>query len=290
MQNPSPSKYLADLDFTAPADLAIAFEFVRKWPKLRSISHEAMAESVAIVRHFQPLFSRQPETPDTRCAVIDFLWALGGSEPGGMPNSLRPLAPREWLCVFREAHRRGNIGPVAFGAAFGHLMVHAGGNGAPGLPAHSPEARRVMLQDGRVASPLGVMTDQERAAFAALPDTVTIWRGGSLAPGETLAHRAHGFHWALERQTSLGFMKGRNAERTLIALERWRGAGAGATEGLGDLLGRPFLLRVDAPKSAVLAYKNSGSCGELVELFMDFDRLPAAGFVDVTPNEYRWAA
>lgn len=289
MQKLSPSKYLADLDFTRPADLAMAFELLRTWPILRPISLDAMAESTAIVRHFHPMIF-QAEGPETRLAVIGLLLTLGGSEPCSKSDAHDPLAPREWLYVFREAHRRGNIGPVAFGAAFGHLMVHAGGNGAPGLAAHSPEARRVMLQDGRLASPLGVMTDEERAAFAALPDTVTIWRGGSLAPGDALAHRANGLHWALDEQTSLTYMRGRNAERTLIALDHWHGSGPRPANDLGELLGMPFLLRADAPKSALLAYKNSGSAGQLVELFVDFERLPADSVVDVTPSEYRWAA
>lgn len=275
--------FFAQLDLTKSVDLAIAFHHFRNWPAVAPLNETAFARDLEIIEYHRPLIFGQPDDDMTARLVTEFLWELGGSEPGNTPESQRPLAPREWLCVFREAMDRGNIGPVGFGAAFGFLMVLTDGNGAPGLPADSIEARRLMLGDAKRSSPLGLMDGYERAALAELPDTVTLWRGGSLAPGEPLSARANGVHWALDRDYALTYMKGRNAERTQIAL-RQRGTP------LWNALGRPFLLKTVAPKDVVLAYRAAGVDRSQVEVLVDFDELSTSEIQNVTPEAYRWAA
>lgn len=284
MQNPLIDTFISQLDLTHPGDLSLAFHFARHWPATPPLLEPEHSRQAAVLRQFAPRIFGQPDRSGT-CALVEWLLLeLGGTKASdNNPEAEVPLAPREWLCVFREAFARGDIGPVAFGAAFGFLVVRTAGNGAPGFRADSLEARRVMLGDARLASPLGVMDDHERAALASLPDTVTLWRGGSLAPGERLSHRANGLHWALDRDYALLYMRGRNAVLALAARDQ-------TVTPLWDALGRPFLLTVEAPREMLLAYKAAGIDRSCVEVFVDFDRLPAPMIHDVTPTEYRWAA
>ena len=71
-----------------------------------------------------------------------------------------------------------------------------------------------------------LMNEEERAAYAALPDEFEVWRG-------CYAANAHGLSWSLERST---------AER-FPTLHRYRGEG------------RPMLIRARARKAEVAAIK-----------------------------------
>lgn len=321
MQNLSPSKYLADLDFTGPYDLAVGFELLRDWPRPQPISAKKMDDSIETVRFFHPLIFNAPDTELTATYVRDFVTELGGAWPSDHPRfPNKPKAPRSWLILFRSAFERGQLSPIAMGAAFTFLMRREGIWTAE-FPRHTAEAKRVMLSDLHKSSPLGLMDDEQRAALSDLPETVTIYRGGRGELGGFPHDNAQSVFWALDEWLAAKYMRARGAERTVksltTALNSTLSEGHRSLEALTlgpqatrlpprrvqeaprDMLaelGAPFLLRTAVPKELILAYNDSmrlpiaGKLIPHIEVLVDFDKITPEMIEDVTPEEYRWAA
>jgi hypothetical protein len=296
MQHAPPSAVLEQLDLSNPADLLIAFHHTANWPRVVPLDSEAARYPLEVLYAASPFGA--PDDESTPALVARFLWELGGKRPAGR-NTTAALAPRAWLAVFRAAFERDLIGPVALGAAFRFLMVQAEGNGAPGLPADSLEARRLILEDARRASPVRLMNEAERQALADMPETVTLYRGGRGHFGETTLQRARGLHWAVDRSIAMNYLGGRGYQRSQTAMQSViRGfsafsvppAFAGKVANLSDELGQPFLLRASVPRALILAYIAAGVDRQAIEVFVDFGRLESAMIKDVTPDKYKWAA
>lgn len=302
MQTPSLSGLLESLDLFDPSDLLAAFHATKHWPKAAPSDDADAAHMRECLDFWIMMVAGGIETPETADDVLTFLYDAGGHAPGNTPGSIRPLAPRQWLAVFREAFRQGVIGPIALGAALRLLLVQTGGNGAPDHPPHSIEGRRVMLADLRAASPVGIMKPDERDVLAALPDTVTIWRGGRGKFGETPMDRAASLHWALDRDYAMTYLRGRGAERTMTSLRGFGlrfqssflaaqlGSPVAAPRTLAENLGQPYLLRAEVPKALVLAYIAAGVARDQVEVLFDFQRVTPEIVADVTPKDWTWAA
>lgn len=300
MTNVNISSFFDDLDLTNPDDLVWGFLVAQYWPENPPIDEDSSARMLAAADEFAPLIFGVPDNQSTIENVQLFVMLLGGYDLKGEVTT--PRAPREWLHVFREAHARGVIGPVAFGAAFRFFMVRAGGNGAPALPADSLAARRQALHDIRSACPTGLMTDAERATLAALPEVVPLYRGGRSDCGLAPIDQAKALHWALDREYAAGYMRGRGHQRTVQTINRMLSNVTAFAAGLpafaprapragqSELQGTPFLIEARVPKPLVLAYFATGVGGALIELLVDFDKLTPDMLRDVTPAGYRWAA
>lgn len=297
MKNIDLSGFFDQLDLTNSADLAIAFHHLKRWPETEPLNEEAFTRDYEIIEGYRPLIFGARDHESTCVVIHALLWKLGGHRALTTPGVLIPQAPREWLHVFREAHARGVIGPVAFGAAFRFLMVLTTGNGAPEFAPDSQEARCQALNDIRLAAPLGLMEPDERAALASLPDIVTIYRGGRGDFGIAPSEHAKGLHWALDREYAAEYLRGRGHNRTMQAipnaLNNIRLLAAGTRTPGADLiaaLGAPFLIRADVPKQIVCAYFCTGPDGKHLEVLVDFEKLTPDMIEDVTPERYRWAA
>lgn len=288
---------LSDLNLSDPSDFLVALRLVETWPAPGQFTAERFEHDFPVVETLHPeVFNLRG-----RQASVDATWALlellgGTRNQHGMTLS---DARKEWLAVFRAAFDQGLINPIVFGAAGSFLLTIAHGNAAVPHAAHSAPARQTLLADVRRASPLGLMSAEERRLRRELPDTVTIYRGGRTdAGGDGLLSRASaGMHWALTPEWARSYMRGRGHQQTvaairnaslgLLAAHRF---GAAQGPSLDHALGQPFVIRADVPKDLVLAYCVRGVDGEAPELLIDFERLAPDMLQDVTPHPYRRAA
>jgi hypothetical protein len=294
--------FFDQLDLTDDVDLHIAFHNLRHYPKLTPMDTESSIEAIDTIQQFGlPVFG-QPDGPDTTAAVRQFILQLGGVTPAPDPDHPKatiPKAPRTWLHVFRVAFERGDIGPIAFGAAYRFFTVCTEGNGAPTLEPDSMAARYMLLDDVRRASPLGLMDADERKVLADLPATVELWRGGRGNRGETPLDRAQGQWWALDREYALNYLFRRGRSRSVkTVLEGLQGLSMFSVghpliprkRSTREALGEPFLVKAMVPREMVMAYFMAGASRQCVELIVDFEQLTPEMVVDATPEEFRFAA
>jgi hypothetical protein len=281
---------LKTLDLTDSRDLLIAFHHFRHWPAIKPIDPEAAVPDYLLIERFLPEVFGVPDTPQSGEAVRNFLFGAD--------------APREWLCVFREAFEQGLIGPIGFGAAVHYLIAVADcgarirmGNATPGLIVGSEASRRAILADALRASPAGLMRPHERTKLAEQPDTLTVWRGGCYGPGDTAFQRAQSLHWVNDPDAALTWLRARFAlalldrRNALQAHLRDLQAGRPPALNLTSMLpSGSFLLRADVPKDLVIAYLSPVPDEILAEVWIDFEKLDPGMVRDVTPKEYRLAA
>ncbi|RYF49377.1 MAG: hypothetical protein EOO38_08055 [Cytophagaceae bacterium] len=287
--HPDISAFFNDVNFNKSADLALAFHHFRHWPNAVPLNEEGFARDFEILEIYRALVFR-PDGSSTREFVHDFLWEIGGNEPSGLDGCIQSAAPREWLCIFREAFARGKIGPVGFGAAFRFLIVGCGGNGATGYPASSLRARRMMLNDARKAAPSGMMSSDECEIHASLPDMVTIWRGSSERGDRSALAQAQGLHWALSVEIAARYAHGRTIQSQAASIVTPQSLSIFFSSAHANILcrqlgkpmvpapvniftGKPRLITAHVPKELVLAYAASGVERQFIELFVDFERL-----------------
>jgi hypothetical protein len=176
------------------------------------------------------------------------------------------------------------------------LVTAAGGNGVPGVAPDSLEARRTMLNDVRRASPMGLMSPQERQQWRLLSSAgATLYRGGRALEGASVADAAMGMHWAPTIDGAAGYMRGRGYQRTrdsiMEGLRALPARLAGVPGDAGALqLGTPYLIDARVPGDAILAYCVRGADSQAVEVLVDFEKLDPATFTDITPLKYAWGA
>ena len=259
-------RFLADLDLADPADLALAFFYFRHFPNLTALDEGEWQRMRDLLDDAGRLAFGSSDNENTYSLVRMVLWELGGSKPLDA-ETRAPCAPREWLAIFREAHRRGHIGPVAMGAAFRFLVVMTHGNGVPGSHPDSLAARKTILADARRSCPTGLMKDYELEVLAGLPDTVTLYRGECGLKSASIHDRSQSLHWALDRDYAELYAKGRTYDQALRSV-----AMAGGDVRAADRWW-PFLLRVDVPKELIVAYIAAGPYQKQVEVWLDFEKL-----------------
>lgn len=178
MPHPLVTRLLDQLDLTCTADLVMAFHHLRHFPRPRSFIDAELQQLWEPLAEYGPYVFGVPDHAVTAASVRLLIRTAGGFHTGSeSPLTEIPLAPRAWLSIFRHAFNQGLIGPVAFGTATRFLLVQAGGNIAPGLPANGEAAMQILLSDARQACRTRAMTLAERDTLARLPETVTIWRG-----------------------------------------------------------------------------------------------------------------
>lgn len=269
MNHPTVTKFLDQLDFTDPGDLVLAFHHFRRFPTICDLSETAWLELLHPIAEHAPAIFGVPDHEDSAAAVSELLWAAGGyleTDRGAQ----RPQAPREWLCIFRYAHERGLIGPIAFGAAVRFLLVQSEGCASPGHRPTSLQVRQAMVADAKNAAPHALMTPAEVARRDALPDTVTLWRGGFYGGGSSPQERAQSLFWAIDREYAERYIGAQRGAAMLGHLRR----GMDPLRAIDTCdTDEAFLLRADVPKELVLAYIGAGVSGELTEVWLDFPKL-----------------
>lgn len=293
-------QHIANLDLTDNPDLLIAFHLTRHWPRTPPIDEIEGTRQLEVIGRFAPLIFGVGDHELTRDAVKAFVNQLGGqrfSQRADGAQKTRPLAPREWLHVFRHAFHRGQLSPFAFGVALRFFMVRTDGNGAPTHAPNSLAARALLVQDLRAACPTGIMDEHEQAVLAAAPETVTLWRGGDSLRTDIPLARAQSPFWSPDREYAALFMRTRARERviagaghgSLLHLVRGGTAGMGAAmpvNGRATEVFEPFLLRAEVPRELMLACALAGPQGDMIEIMIDYERLTAEMVQDATPASF----
>ncbi len=277
MSHPLITEFLEGLDLTRTADLVIAFHHLRHFPYPRSFTDAQWQQLWEPLAEYGPNIFGAPDHAGTAASVRLLISEAGGYRAKAEdPHIETPLAPRAWLAIFRHALSRGLIGAVAFGTAARFLLVQAGGNAAPGLPADGEAAMHVLRGDARQASRVGAMTPAERDTLAGLPETVTIWRGGFHGAGKISIERARSIFWALDRDTAETYIRGRRAMQSLVIVKAIQAGVRSLADPNPEIdEANAFLLRAVVPRQLILAYIEAGVASEAVEVWVDFEKLTA---------------
>lgn len=111
------------------------------------------------------------------------------------------------------------------------------------------------------------MGPHEIEAWSALPERLTIYRGGCSSEqshAEALREGSRGIFWTPDLESARFYLANRAEQRVSEGNAGW-----------------PFLIAADVHRSAVLGM---GVFGELTELFVDFDAIDPAGVRCMLPQ------
>lgn len=189
---------------------------------------------------------------------------LGLSDLVEIEGSSFHSVPKAWLLMFAEAFERGLINTVAWGAALRCVLTLHGDGECPDW--YEPSNVLAAL---RTASPQGLMLAHEEAIWRALPETVTIYRGGcanSVYARLAVAELTRGLHWSLSPDVAATYLRARSYARR-----------DDPTAGL------PVIVKAEVPRELILAYCNRN--GEQ-ELFVDFEGIAPGMVTDLGAVNY----